>query len=320
MDKPAISVIMAIYNKAATLDRSIRSVLAQTFGDFELLLVDDGSNDVSLAICRKYAQTDCRIRVIHQDNAGVSAARQIGISSAHGTYSIHVDPDDWIDPQYFEQMYRMATQTGADIVISDFFVDNEEGTSYKSQKPTGTDHGQVLEDLFGHLHGSVCNKLIRHACYSMYGIAFPENLNYCEDFIVCASLFMRPVRVAYLNGAFYHYDCSATNDSLTKGFTRSHLEASIRVVEALKERLGRTEQHNRLIGRYEQKVKFLAFENRLLTAEEFRRLFPSASSETAALRTSLVNRLLYRGACLGCYGICSTLLHAKNRLRRNNLR
>lgn len=320
MNNPALSVIMAIYNKESFLHRSIRSILVQTFADFELILVDDGSTDASLDVCREFAREDSRIHIIHQENAGVSAARQRGIECACGDYSIHIDPDDWIDCSYFEEMYRTAMETGADMVISDFYVDNEAGTIYKPQKPSATDHGRVLKDLFDQLHGSVCNKLIRHVCYAQFGVSFPAKLNYCEDFVVCASLLKHPIRVAYLDKAFYHYDCSQANDSLTKCYTRRHLEASLCVAEELKRRLSGSVDCDRLVRQYERRVRFMTFENGLLTRSEFAALFPEAGKGTEGLRTSLVNRMLYRGACLGLYDICASLLHAKNRLRNNNLR
>lgn len=320
MKNPALSVIMAVYNKAGLLERSIRSVLAQTFEDFELLLIDDGSEDESPAICREFARIDSRIRLIRQENGGVSAARQTGISQARGRYSIHIDPDDWVDPGCFEAMYHAAAACGADMVICDFLVETDDGTHYKEQKPSGPGHDAVLEDLFGRLHGSVCNKLIRHACYRAYGIAFPAGLDYCEDFVVCASLLAHPIRVVYLEKAFYHYDCTQANDSLTNGFSRRHLEASKRVAQELKIRLSGSARCDELVRRYEQRVKFMAFENRLLSAREFRSLFPDTAEDAVSLDTSRLNRLLFWGACHGFYDLCALLLHTKNRLRGNKLR
>ncbi|WP_418983906.1 glycosyltransferase family 2 protein [Alistipes sp.] len=311
---------MAIYNKAPYLDASIPSVLDQTFGDFELLLIDDGSTDDSPSLCDGYARKDCRIRVIHQKNAGVSAARQRGIEEAAGRYSIHIDPDDRIDNGYFEAIYRKAIETDADMVISDFLVDTDSGVTYRDQKPRSTEREQVLEDLFSSLHGSVCNKLIRQACYERYGVRFPEKLNYCEDFLVCVALLLHPVRVAHLNQAFYHYNCLTENDSLTKGFTKFHFASSLRVVVELQKLLSTTEHGHELLNSYKVRVKFLAFENQLLSAKEFAGLFPEATPYAGRIRTSRINRMLFTAACHGFYFPCVWLLHAKNRLRKNNLR
>ena len=94
MNKPSVSVIVPVYNAENTLRACVDSVLAQTAADFELILIDDGSRDASGLICDAYAEQDERIRVIHQKNAGVSAARNAGMDQARGEYVLVVDSDD----------------------------------------------------------------------------------------------------------------------------------------------------------------------------------------------------------------------------------
>ena len=101
---PKLSVIVPVYNTEKYLRECIDSILAQTFGDFELLLVDDGSTDSSGAICEEYAQMDERIRVIHQKNAGATVARRNGVSHAGGEYITFVDSDDWISRDMYAAM------------------------------------------------------------------------------------------------------------------------------------------------------------------------------------------------------------------------
>lgn len=91
---PAISVIVPVYNAEAYLEKCVYSILAQTFRDFELLLINDGSTDASGGLCDTIAQTDMRIKVFHKFNEGVSATRQFGLEQACGEYTIHADPDD----------------------------------------------------------------------------------------------------------------------------------------------------------------------------------------------------------------------------------
>jgi glycosyltransferase involved in cell wall biosynthesis len=97
-----ISVIVPIYNTEKYLDRCIQSILAQTYTDFELLLVDDGSTDTSGAICDKYAEQDSRVRVFHKENGGVSSARNMGLDNAQGEWVTFVDADDWLENGYLE--------------------------------------------------------------------------------------------------------------------------------------------------------------------------------------------------------------------------
>lgn len=106
--KPTISVIVPVYNAEKYLHRCVDSILSQTFTDFEVLLINDGSTDTSGVICDEYAQKDARVRVFHKENGGVSSARNVGIKNMRGLYSIHVDSDDWVEPSYLKDLYSCA--------------------------------------------------------------------------------------------------------------------------------------------------------------------------------------------------------------------
>lgn len=208
MDKtnPKVSVIVPVYKVEKYLHECINSILAQTFKDFELILVDDGSPDRSGEICDEYARRDDRVRVIHKPNGGVSSARQCGIDHARSEYTIHADPDDWVEPTMLAELYAKAQEENADVVICDFLVNDTRGQQYISQRPSELKPSTVLRELFQQLHGSCCNKLIKRACYSKYGVSFPTMLSYCEDLYVCSSIMRHDdVRVAYVPRAFYHY-------------------------------------------------------------------------------------------------------------------
>ena len=219
---------MAVYNAEPYLRRCLDSIQAQTLKDFDVILVDDGSTDSSLAIAEEYAKQDSRFRVYHKENGGVSSARQFGIerlAEKGGKYSIHVDPDDWVEPQMLEQLYRKAEETGADMVICDYYQNLQDRQLLHRQDPKSEDPGQVLNALFQGLHGSVWNKLIRTACYEEAGIRFPEGLNYCEDFYVNVCLLLRGIRrVAYLPEAFYHYDYYLNRHAETRNYDAKHID------------------------------------------------------------------------------------------------
>lgn len=111
---PAISLIVPIYKAEAFLHKCVSSILEQSFSDWELILVDDGSPDGSGALCDKLAEEDARIRVIHQENGGVSAARNRGMKAATGTFLAFADADDWLPPDALETLHTAAAQAGAD--------------------------------------------------------------------------------------------------------------------------------------------------------------------------------------------------------------
>ena len=102
--KAAISIIIPVYNVSEWLDQCLESVVNQTFSDFEVILIDDGSTDGSGQKCREWAEKDCRIRLISKSNEGPSKARNLGLQKAVGTYLAFLDADDWIDSRYLEIM------------------------------------------------------------------------------------------------------------------------------------------------------------------------------------------------------------------------
>ena len=159
---PLISVIVPIYNSEHTLRKCVDSLLAQTFNAFEVLLINDGSTDDSGKICDEYQLIDNRIRVFHQLNGGVSSARQVGIDNAHGKYSIHADPDDWVEPNMLADLYQKAIAESADMVICDFYINDYRKEEYCKQEPSVMDNEVILKEMFTHLHGSTCNKLIKN--------------------------------------------------------------------------------------------------------------------------------------------------------------
>ena len=118
---PMISMIMPVYNVEAYMDQCLESVEAQTFTDFELILINDGSTDRSGEVCRRWRDKDARIRLIETENKGVSAARNRGIEEAGGRYLAFVDPDDWLDKDYLRKLYEEAERSGADYTECDLW-------------------------------------------------------------------------------------------------------------------------------------------------------------------------------------------------------
>lgn len=114
---PEVSIIVPVYKVEPYLNKCVDSILAQTFTDFECILVDDGSPDSCGKICDEYVQKDSRVKVIHQENQGLSAARNSGLDMASGAWIVFVDSDDWIEPDAVEVLYRAALQNDADMAV-----------------------------------------------------------------------------------------------------------------------------------------------------------------------------------------------------------
>ena len=117
MTTPLISVIVPVYRVEKYLERCVKSILSQTYKNLEVILVDDGSPDQCPAICDACAEKDARVKVIHQENKGLSGARNAGIDAASGEYLAFVDSDDYVSPHFIEELYQLLQDTGCAIVI-----------------------------------------------------------------------------------------------------------------------------------------------------------------------------------------------------------
>lgn len=213
---PKISVIVPVYKAEKYLHQCVDSILSQTFHDFEVLLIDDGSPDLSGLICDEYSAKDSRVKVFHKINGGVSSARQCGIDNAIGEYTIHVDPDDWIEPNMLDELYKRAIELDADMVICDYYEEYNNQQLYCNQQPSNLNNETVLQELFTHLHGSCWNKLIRRFCYKNFNVKFPLDLSCNEDLYVCISLLINPIKIDYINKAYYHYTQYVNLNSLVR--------------------------------------------------------------------------------------------------------
>ena len=219
MNSPVISIIIAIYNAESYLSKGIEDILAQTFSNFEILLVDDGSTDTTVEICDRYANKDTRIRVFHEQHQGVAHARQKGIENVQGEYTIHIDADDHISPNMLEEMYNSANNSGADILICDYMEVNHHGPIYHAQRPTVLTQEGVTNDLIqGKLYGALWNKLIRTSCFRDNNVCFREDLTMREDMFFVLDVLPYCSKIAYLPEALYSYDKTSNASSLTNTY------------------------------------------------------------------------------------------------------
>ncbi len=207
-----ISVIIPVYNVKPYLDDCIQSVIRQDYTDFECILVDDGSTDGSSEICDQWAQKDNRIRVIHQPNGGVSAARNRGLDSAKGEYIAFIDSDDWVDADYLSAMADSLKGKEVDLVVSGLSREFVDGSSiryvpqYSSTFDLDSNHAEdfvMLNEqsvLYGPYIKLYKNDIIRH-----HQILFDPQVTYGED-LLFNYLYLEYVRtIACINEIHYHY-------------------------------------------------------------------------------------------------------------------
>lgn len=206
LNTPAVTVIICMYKGEATVRRMIDCVLNQTLEDIELILVDDGSPDKCGEIADEYAKKDERVHALHKVNGGLADARNHALEIAKGYYTIQFDQDDWVELNCLEEMYAKAKEEDADMLICDYYHNDEYRQSYAKQTPTALDNWSVLEDIVrGKLYGYCWNKLIKLEVYKKYGVKFPTEFYGCEDQYGMCQMLKQDIKISYLPKAFCHY-------------------------------------------------------------------------------------------------------------------
>lgn len=234
MHKPDVSIIVPIYNAEKYLCRCLDSIELQSFEDFEVILVDDGSPDNSGKICDTYVNKDIRFRVIHQSNGGVSVARQTGLDAANGEYVIHADPDDWVEKDWISMLFEKIKEENADIAICDVDKIFKKRTMVYHEDPFSDMSADIIEKfLSGKLWGSCWNKLVRRELFGKYNIGFIPTMSMWEDLYVSCRLMMNSLKVAYVPKVLYHYDFCVNEGSLCRRFDERRIKSAKMFVDLL---------------------------------------------------------------------------------------
>ena len=204
--RPAISIIVPVYKTERFLGACIASIQAQTFADFELILVDDGSPDNCPALCDAAAEKDARIRVIHKKNGGQSTARNAGLDIAKGNWIAFVDSDDTITPDFCEKLYHAVQSTGAQIAACNYLQVDESGRPLKEQylhvRAEILNSKEALEHCTLLPYMVVWNKLFHSTIFEK--LRFRENL-ICEDTILMAQAIEQAEKVVNIPDQMYLY-------------------------------------------------------------------------------------------------------------------
>ena len=221
--KELISVIIPVYRVEEYLRRCVDSVLAQTYENMEVILVDDGSPDGCPAICDSYAASDSRVRVLHQENAGLSGARNAGIDASSGKWLAFVDSDDYLAPHFLERLYKACIDTDSELGVCRWeYVKGEpipERGSGEVRVYTGR---EMLANLYtpdGAYFVVAWNKLYRRELFQE--IRYPQGRIH-EDEATTYRIYDRTERAAYVDSSLYGY--FVTPSSITRGFNPKRMD------------------------------------------------------------------------------------------------
>lgn len=210
-----ISIIVPVYNGEKTLERCVKSLTGQSYPNIEILLVNDGSRDGSLSLCRSLAQEDGRIRVLDQPNGGVSSARNAGLTAATGDYVMFCDCDDWVNPQWCQIMLENHRPQSLTVCQYERW---EAGDVAQEEIPTVTVDVVPRSEYFHHpvVMCSPCNKIFELGTICRNNLSFTCDLHLGEDFsFVLDYLCSISGEARFLNARLYYYDIS-TENSLSK--------------------------------------------------------------------------------------------------------
>lgn len=204
--RPEVSVIVPVYRVEKWLPQCLDSLTAQTLQETEIILIDDGSPDGCGALCDEYVKKDARIRVIHQENRGLSLARNAGLDAARGRYIMFADSDDWVEPDFCETPFRLAEETGADLVLFRHRRHEKDRQSVFPRFPDAqgslTPQDAIEKVLFREGGISVWNKLYRRPVLD--GVRFEAGRSF-EDIGFTHRAFIRAGNIVYTEAVLYNY-------------------------------------------------------------------------------------------------------------------
>jgi len=229
-----VSIIIPVYNVQDYLARCVDSVLTQTYTDLEIILVDDGSIDISGDICDEYALHDARVRVIHKENGGLSDARNAGLDVARGNYVAFIDADDYVHPSFVELLLKTINETGAQIAVSTWqeLKDGDKPRKVKTKRPRCTilTQEEAISSVFYQkkLNHSACSRIFETQLFN--NLRFPEGMLY-EDLAIIYPLLCKVEKVALINTPMYYYMHRQGSIITTVSLRRTHVLDHIERIE-----------------------------------------------------------------------------------------
>lgn len=223
---PFLSIIIPVYNKSQYLNKCVQSIVAQSFTDWEIILVDDGSTDSSPNICDQWSARDSRIQVFHQKNAGVSTARNNGLKKATGEYIQFTDADDWWGENMLQQLHdELLACASPDVLVfgmTKVYPDGRE-EEHRPQSKANINKKRFLSNLIAEqkqtgVYGGVWNKWTSRNLIEKHSICFNASYNLIEDYDFFLSVYEHCQRLVLSGLCKYYYLQEAENSSTSRGF------------------------------------------------------------------------------------------------------
>ena len=294
MNNELISIIVPIYNKEDYLRQCLDSIINQSYTNFEVLLVNDGSTDSSGIICQEYSERDSRFRYIEKKNGGVSSARNLGLERSEGAYITFIDSDDWVEFNYLEVLYNALRENNTDVVISSYKSYYLDGNFYlrvySSQEEEFLRIGKRNRDVFleefpklgklNHDFHCIASKLFKRELLESQ--KFDESINYGEDLYFFFNLYLKMQSIIYVKEATYIYRQHGTN--ITLNFTESLALQEIQIHEQI---LKSAENQGIASFYYLEKLKYIVS----LRIEQFP--YSDAIKKYETIVSDLENRVTY---------------------------
>ncbi len=238
-----VSIIVPVYNCEDYLERCLDSIKGQTLTDWECIVIDDGSSDNSGAVLERYASKDSRFRVIHQENRGVSAARNAGLDVAAGEYVGFVDSDDWIESDMFSILYKEALDTGSDIAVCSVCG----RSSGKHREVLSSKEAlMTMFDPRSGMEGFTPTRLIKRSL--LKSAVFDENIRCYEDLIFFYHLFSSAEKVCWYDAPLYHYDESRSDSATASYLVNDNKKAGMHALKDISDKENDPALQNRIRG------------------------------------------------------------------------
>ncbi len=257
-----VSIIVPVYNTSNFLEKCMDSIIKQTLKEIEIIVINDGSTDNSLDICKAYAAKDCRVVLIDQENRGLSATRNKGVQAAKGEYVGFVDSDDWIEADMFEKMYLQAKESEAEVCLCNYKVNYMEESvpvALDIEKDV-MENNEIFSDIVINLIGPkdlnsnnknimacVWRMIIKKELLEKNNIIFLEDITFMEDILYSLEVYSKCNKVCINRGYFYNY--MLNTNSITMGYKENCKELSIKVYTAMKNILERDYDYSILENR-----------------------------------------------------------------------
>lgn len=255
MKNDLISIIVPVYNVEKYIKKCLNSLIKQTYKNIEIIIVNDGSSDNSLSICQKFAEEDKRIKIITQENKGLSGARNTGLSLAKGKYISFIDSDDYVSNNYIEKMYLAIKSSNADICCCDFWYVSEDDNkwTFKNKKNKIFTKEEALIDIFTGTQNTeimVWNKLYKTNLFFDNDIKFDLGKTNEDNFIMY-KLYDKASKIVLIKDKLYYY--LQRNDSIMGTFNSKRFD----ILEALDQtKTYFNNQYNQELVCYEFLIRF----------------------------------------------------------------